>query len=120
MRTSIRSTFNLSAEKSGKSYLIVQQDERQVTITDADGRKLLSAPVTGTVTGDVKYFDYGSGKVFIIVRDKAQGFYYVYDGQGNLLTTPPVVTPLLEIRPLDSDEFTLFFIHERSLVMQPL
>ncbi|HEY0652467.1 MAG TPA: hypothetical protein VGD65_05025 [Chryseosolibacter sp.] len=120
LRTSIRSTFSLVTEKSGKTYLSVQQDERQVTITDADGRKIVSAPVAGSLFGDVKYYDHGSGKTFITVRDRAQGFYYVYDGQGNLLTTPPVVTPLLEIRPVDSDEFTLFFIHERSLVIQPL
>jgi WD40 repeat protein len=120
LKTSIRSTFSLTAEKSGKSYLLVQQDERQVTVADADGRKILSAGVVGTRPGDVRYFDYGSGKVFITIRDRAQGMYFVYDGQGNLLTTPPVETPILEIRPSDSDEFTLFFIHGKSLVNQPL
>ena len=120
LKTSIRSTFWLTAEKSGKSYLVVQQDERQVTIADADGRKILSASVVGTGPGDVRYYDYGSGKIFITIKDKAQGLYFVYDGQGNLLTTPPVETPILEIRPLDSDEFTLFFVHGKSLVIQPL
>lgn len=120
LKTSIRSTFFLVTEKSGKTYLNVQQDERQATITDADGRKIVSIPVVGTVPGDVKHYDFGSGKAFITVRDGAQGLHYVYDGQGNLLTTPPVETPLLEIRPLDSDEFTLFFIHGGSLVIQPL
>jgi hypothetical protein len=120
LKTSIRSTFSLTAEKSGKSYLLVQQDERQVTIADADGRKILSASVVGTTSGDIRYYDYGSGKIFITVKDRAQGLYFVYDSQGNLLTTPPVETPILEIRPLDSDDFTLFFIHGRSLVNQPL
>jgi hypothetical protein len=120
LRTSIRSTFSLTAEKNGKSYLIVQQDERQVTITDAEGKKLVSTPVIGTSHGDVKYYDYGSGKVFITVKDKAQGLYYVFDSQGNMVTTPPIETPILEIRPIDSDEFMLFFIHGRSLVKQPL
>lgn len=120
LKTSIRSTFSLTTEKSGKSYLIVQQDERQVSIADADGRKIVSAAVTGTAHGDIRYYDYGSGKVFITVKDRAQGMYFVYDGQGNLLTTPPVETLILEIRPRDSDEFTLFFIHGNSLVIQPL
>ncbi|HEY0743909.1 MAG TPA: hypothetical protein VGD40_20730 [Chryseosolibacter sp.] len=120
LKTSVRSTFSLVNEKAEKSYLTVQQDERQVTVTHADGRKIVSASVTGTTRGDVRYYDYGSGKIFITIRDRAQGLFYVYNEQGDLLTTPPVETPLLEIRPSDSDDFTLFFVHGRSLVIQPL
>lgn len=120
LKTSIRSTFSLVSEKTGKSYLIAQQDEKQVTIMDVDGRKILSASVVGTGPGDVRFYDFGSGKIFITIRDRAQGMYFVYDEQGNLLTTPPVETPLLEIRPGDADDFTIFFIHGRSLVIQPL
>jgi hypothetical protein len=119
-KTSVFSTFGLVNEKSGKSYLILQQDEKQLQISDEEARKLFSATFTGITYGDVKYFDFGGGKSFMTIRDKSQGFCYVYDGQGNLLTVPPLEAHSIELRSLTNDQFIMFFIHGNSLIIQPL
>jgi hypothetical protein len=119
-KTSVFSTFGLVNEKTGKSYLILQQDEKQLQFSDEEARKLFSATFTGITNTDVKYFDFGGGKVFITIRDKSQGFCYVYDGQGNLLTVPPLEAHSIELRSLTNDQFIMFFIHGNSLIIQPL
>ncbi len=120
VKSSVRSTFGLIAEKSNKSYLIFQQDEKQLSISDAEGKKILSAPVAGLQPVDIRYFDFGSGKTFVLIKDKTQGFSYVYDGEGNLLTEPPVETSMIELRPGNSDQFILFFIHDKELAIRPM
>lgn len=119
-KTSVFSTFGLVNEKAGKSYLILQQDEKQLQFSDEDTRKMFAATFTGISSADVRYFDFGGGKIFITIRDKSQGFCYVYDAQGNLLTVPPLEAQSIELRSLTNDQFVMFFIHGNSLIIQPL
>jgi hypothetical protein len=120
VKTSIRSTFSLINEKALKSYLIVQQDNKQLTIMDESGRRIFTTESTSSGGVVVKYYEFGSGNSFILMSDRGQGLSYVYDMRGNLLTTPPIETSLIEIRPKSSDEFMLFFIHDNVLTIQPL
>ncbi len=120
LKTSVTSTFSLVSEKSHKSYLILQTDGRQLTITDDQGKKLISNNVTGITAGDVKYMDFGSGKVYIGIIDKTQGFCYVYDEGGNLLSAPPLEATDMDIRPFGGRQIRVFFIHGKSLTIQPL
>jgi hypothetical protein len=119
-KTSIHSTFSLISEKSNKSYLILQQDGNQLMLSDESGKKIISNIGIAVQPSDVKYFDFGNGKTFIILTDKLQGLSYVYDGQGNLLTTPPLKSAAVEIRPLSPDQFQIYFVQDKSLVIQKL
>jgi hypothetical protein len=119
-KNSIASTFSLVNEKSNKSYLILQQDGRLLTLTDPSGRKILSTSMGLVNPSDVKFYDFGAGNVFITITEKLQALSYVFDGQGNLLTTPPIQTSALEIRPVNSRGFNVFFISNKSLIIQPL
>jgi hypothetical protein len=120
VKTSIRSTFSLINEKALKSYLIVQQDNKQLTIMDESGRRILTTESTSASDIDIKYYEFGSGNSFILLSDRAQALSYVYDIRGNLLTTPPIESRQIEIRPTSSDEFMLFFIHDNVLTIKPL
>jgi hypothetical protein len=120
VKTSIRSTFSLINEKALKSYLIVQQDNKQLTVMDESGRRIFTTESTSAIGLDIKYYEFGSGNSFILLSDRGQGLSYVYDGRGNLLTTPPIESSHIEIRPTSSDEFRLFFIHDNVLTIQPL
>jgi hypothetical protein len=120
MKTSVTSSFSLINEKSSKSYLILQQDGKQLSLSDEAGKKIISNNISGLKPSDVKYFDFGSGNIFIILTDKIQGFSYIYDGQGNLLTSPPIECTGIEIRPVSNDQFSVFYIYGRALTIQPL
>ncbi|MBT1697881.1 hypothetical protein KK083_13395 [Fulvivirgaceae bacterium PWU4] len=120
LKTSVTSNFSLIGEKSNKSYLILQQDGKQLTIADESGKRILSNNIVGLSPSDIKYFDFGAGNAFIGLIDRTQGLSYIYDSRGNLLTEPPLESTAIEVRPINSEQFRVFFIHGKSLVIQPL
>jgi hypothetical protein len=120
LRNSVGSQFGLIAEKANKTYLILQHDTRQLTISDATGKKILSNNYINLKDWDIKYYHYGGGKSFISLTDKTQELSYVFDGNGNMLTAPPVESTAIELRMANSDQSYVFFIHDKSLTIQPL
>lgn len=119
-KTSVSSVFSLVNEKFNKDYLILQQDGKQLILSDESGKKVVSGNLSGLKPSDVKFFDFGSGKIFIVLNDKLQGFSYIYDADGNLLTTPPLETTIVEMRPHNSDQVRIYFVQGKSLIIQPL
>ena len=120
VRLSVGSQFALIAEKSNKSYLVLQHDTRQLTIADEAGKKILVNDYISLKDWDIKYYHYGSGKSFISLTDRTQELSYVFDGTGNLLTNPPLESTAIELRMANSDQSYVFFIHDKSLTIQPL
>lgn len=120
LRASVSSQFSLIPEKSNKSYLILQHDSRQLTITDESGKKIISNDYISLKNWDIQYYHYGAGKTFISLTDKAQELSYVFDGNGTLLTNPPLESTAIELRLANSDQSYVFFIHGKTLTIQPL
>jgi hypothetical protein len=120
LRASVRSQFRLISERSDKSYLIAQSDAHQFTVTDAAGKKLLTNTSFTTGNPDVKYYHFGGGKSFISLTDKIQELSYVFDAGGNLITEPPLESTAIELRMANSDQCYVFFIHDKTLAIQPL
>jgi hypothetical protein len=120
VRTSVGSQFGLISEKANKSYLILQHDARQIAISDAAGKKILTNDYINVKDWNIKYYLYGGGKSFITLTDKTQELSYVFDGNGALLTNPPLESTAIELRMANSDQSYVFFIHDKSLTIQPL
>jgi len=120
LRAYVGSQFSLIAEKSSKSYLIAQHDTRQLTISDAFGKRILVSDYASQQGGTIKYYHYGGGKSFISLTDRVQALSYVFDGNGLLLTNPPLESTAIELRMTNSDQSYVFFIHDKSLTIQPL
>lgn len=120
LRTAVGSQFGMKAENSDKSYLVWQHDNRQLTLTDAAGKKVLANDYISLKNWDIKYYHYGGGKSFISVTDKTQELSYVFDGAGNLMTNPPLESTAIELRMAGSDQSYVFFIHGKTLTIQPL
>ena len=120
LRAYVGSQFGLIPENSGKSYLITQHDRRQLTISDPTGKKILSSDFISMSEADIKYYQYGGGKSFITLTDPVQALSYVFDGNGKLLTNPPLESTAIELRMANSDQSYVFFIHDKSLTIQPL
>ena len=120
LRAYVGAQFELVRERSDKSYLILQHDRRQLTVSDATGRKILVNDYTNLREGAVKYYQYAGGKSFISLTDPVQQFSYVFDGNGNMLTNPPLESTAIELRMANSDQSYVFFIHGKTLTIQPL
>jgi hypothetical protein len=54
------------------------------------------------------------------MTDPSQGLSYIYDGQGELLTIPPLEGNALEISQAGPDQFRVYLVAGKSLVIQPL
>lgn len=120
LRASVGSQFGMKAEKSNKSYLVWQHNTRQLTVSDPTGKKILVNDYMHLKDWDIKYYHYGGGKSFITLTDKIQELSYVFDGNGNLLTSPPLQSTAIELRMANSDQSHVFFIHDKTLTIQPL
>lgn len=119
IKNSVTSKFSMVSDKNGKGYVILQDDGRQTVINDATGKKMITI-AAGVTSTDVKYCDYGSGRVYIGVKDRLQSFVYVYDGSGNLLTTPPLESWAFDFRPGTGDSLVLFSIFKDQLTTEQL
>ena len=86
----------------------------------ASGRKILVNDYANLREGAVKYYQYGGGKSFICITDPVQQFSYVFDGNGTMLTNPPLESTAIELRMANSDQSYVFFIHGKTLTIQPL
>ena len=120
LRAYVGAQFELIAEKSAKSYLVMQHDRRQLTISDPSGKKILVHDYNNAKSNGVKYYQYGGGKSFISLTDPVQELSYVFDGNGTLLTTPPLQSTAIELRMANSEQSYVFFIHDKSVTIQPL
>lgn len=120
LRASVRSQFRLISERSDKAYLIVQNDERQIVVTDSQGKKLLTNNYISMGNWDIKYYLFGAGRSFISLTDKVQALSYVFDGTGKLITEPPLESSAIELRMTNSDQSYVFFIHGKTLTIRPL
>lgn len=121
LRAYVGAQFALIAENSDKSYLILQHDTRQLMIADPSGKKILVSDYISLNSGAIKYYEYGGGKSFITLSDRVQKLSYVFDGNGGeLLTNPPLESTAIELRMTHSDQSYVFFIHDKSLTIQPL
>jgi hypothetical protein len=120
LRSYVGSQFSLIPERSNKSYLILQHDRRQLTISDAAGRKILVNDYINLNEGDIRYYEYGGGKSFITLTDRVQELSSVFDGNGTLLTNPPLESTAIELRMAGSEQSYVFFIHGKSLAIEPL
>lgn len=120
LRAYVGSQFRLIPEKSNKSYLIAQHDMRQLTLSDANGKKILVNDHVNPLVGDVKYYQYGGGKSFITLTDRVQAFSLVFDRNGTMLTSPPLESTAIDLRMANSGQSYVFFIHGETLTIQPL
>jgi hypothetical protein len=103
---------------SRKSYIITRQDAKQLSILNEEGNEIVVNNFVGTNPIDVKYYDFGAGKVYISVTDLSQDLSFIYDGKGKLLTPTPVEGESIELRPGRTEMPKLFIVNDKALVIQ--
>lgn len=118
IKPSFETQFSLIAEQNGKSYVIKRQDTKRLAVLKPDGTEIFSNASIGMNAAEVKFYDFGAGKVFYTVTDLEQELSFVYNAQGNLLTSTPLQGGAIELRPTRSDMPKIFLVDQNSLVIQ--
>lgn len=81
--------FELIKDQSGHSEVILSRQYSKTVIMDDREKELFSLLLAGEKLW-FGYYDFGSTRKILAVSDPEQGFGYLYDLQGNMLTTTPL------------------------------
>lgn len=81
--------FELLADQSGLSEVILSKQYSKTLILDDNEKELFTLPIAGDKLW-FGFFDFGSTRKILAVSDPEQGFGYLYNLKGNMLTTTPL------------------------------
>ncbi|MBN7810396.1 hypothetical protein J0A68_05485 [Algoriphagus sp. H41] len=89
VKTDRDTKFQLLADPGGLSQIILSRQYSKTQVMDERERTLFTLPLAGDDLW-FGYFDFGSDRQILAVSDPEQGFGYLYDLAGNMLTTTPL------------------------------
>ena len=119
LKNTVDARFSLIGERDLKSYLILRQENKQMALFDENLKQVVTSDFVGNNAVDISYLDFGAGKIYIAITDVTQDLSFVYDERGKLLTSIPVESRAIAVRPLDVDKIRIFSILDKSLTIQP-
>ncbi|MBL0745925.1 DUF3352 domain-containing protein [Chryseolinea lacunae] len=120
LKNTVDAQFRLVREKDFKDYLIVRQETKQLTVFDEDLKEIVVSDFIANSNTVINYLNFGGGKSYISVTDTGQELSFVYDGQGKFITTVPIESNFVAVRPLDFDKVLVFSALGRALTIKPL
>lgn len=118
IKPSFETQFSLIAEQSGKSYVILQQDTRKLNVLKEDGKEIFSNASVGSNRAEVKYYDFGAGRIYFTVTDLEQELSFIYDEKGKLLNSTPLEGRAIELRPARNEMPKIFMVDHNALIIQ--
>lgn len=120
LKSSVDARFSLVKEMNGKSYCIVRQEPRNLTVSDQSGKQIIVNEYIGMNTINVQYYDFGAGKIFYLITDVVQNLTYAYDRQGNLLTSPPMEADFSRLAIDNADNLRIYLTYQNALRVKSL
>ena len=81
--------FELIPDQSGMTYLILIHQFNKTKVMDSDERVLFQIPQAGENL-KFNFYDFGADRKILAVTDPIQGFGYLFDLNGSLLTETPL------------------------------
>lgn len=82
-------SFELVSDQAGHSLLILSKQYSKTQVLNAEEKELFTIPLAGSTLW-FGYFDFGAERKILAVSDGEQGFGYLYDLNGAMLTTTPL------------------------------
>ncbi len=89
VKTDRENRFELLADQGGHSQVILSRQFSKTLVLDDREKELFTLALSGEGLW-FGYFDFGSKRQILAVSDPEQGFGYLYDLRGNMLTTTPL------------------------------
>jgi hypothetical protein len=120
LKSTHEARFSLVKESTGKSYCIVKQEPKSLTISNAEGKQLIVNEYIGMNPAAIQYYDFGAGNIYYLITDVTQDLTYVYDRQGNLLTSPPLEGDFARTALANSDKLLVYLTYQKSLQVKSL
>jgi hypothetical protein len=99
---------------------VIRQEPRQLTVMNQELKEIFASDFVGNNPAEVRYYDFGNGKVYISITDRSQDLSFIYDGQGKLITTLPLESNALIVRRTNQGSLKAYSGLGRSLTLQPL
>lgn len=118
IKPSFEAQFSLVAEESGNGYVIKRQDTKRLTLLKPDGTEICSNATIGMNAAEVKYYDFGAGRVYFLLTDLEQALSFLYDQNGNLLTATPLEGSSIELRSTRAEMPKIFAVNGNALIIQ--
>ncbi len=81
--------FGLLPDQNSEGYMIRVKQFNKTLILNQQLETLMTLPIMGERSW-FKYFDFGDGRKYVAATDPEQGFGYLHDLKGNLMTTVPL------------------------------
>jgi hypothetical protein len=119
IKTSMDAQFRLICDARRRSYVVARQENKQLTLMDEEGKEILKNEYVGMHPARIAYYDFGAGNLYYTVTDLQENLSFIYDAKGNLLTSPPLESKWIEIRP-DGDNLRVFGTVNKALTIQQI
>gem|GEM_PF-4471823 len=119
VKTSANSKFSLLRERSRDGYLVMQQDNNQVTIGNSDNAKIVTNSLVNGATTRADFFSSGGGRIVIRVTDYAQGLTFLYNEKGDNLLDTPLDASEVSVLPDNNGGLMVVYLSGTSLIVQP-
>lgn len=120
LKTSLDARFSLVSEYTGKSYIIVRQESKGLTLLDVHMKELFTNPFMGMNPVRVRYYDFGAGQIYYVLTDEVQDLSYVYNARGDLLSSPPFESFSTLLRSGGDGQVRAYITYDKSLYIKPL
>lgn len=119
IKLAVDDQFGLIAEQNQKSFLIKRQNSRQLTILDEAGKMLFINEFIGLNSVDVAFYDFGSGRSFVVLTDLTQQLGYIYDLSGRLINQVPIETSGITLKS-EGEKIMIISVHNQNLTISSL
>jgi hypothetical protein len=120
IKTAVDARFSLVRDLTEKSYLVVRQEARQLTVFDENLKEIIGSDFVGNNPAEVRFYNFGGGRSYVTLTDLSQDLSFVYDLQGNLITTLPLESSALVLRPASGDKPKAYYSLGKGLTLMPL
>ncbi len=113
-KQSVDTRFKIITDALGKSFVIARQEGNRLVIIDKELNEVLSKDYLDSNDLNIQFYLFGPEKHVYVVTDPVQGFTYLYDKKGDLISSTPLDSDK-EIGILYSeskDEFTVYSVSD--------
>ncbi len=117
LRPSRRAMFELVPENSGKSFIIVRQDQGKVAVFDQDLKELFEKRYVTSAPKIVQYFHFGGDKKVYAITETGPQKTYLYDAKATLIgnhtleSSQPVTIYYNDV----TNSYSLYKVYRREL-----
>ncbi|HYF70051.1 MAG TPA: hypothetical protein VD884_18045 [Ohtaekwangia sp.] len=120
VKNTLDAKFWMLTEKDMDSYLIVRQEPKQLTMLNPDLQEVVISDFIGNNPIHLEYQNFGSGRKYIVITDLSQDLSFVYNLKGTLLTTLPIDSFGLKVKPDASGEEKLYYYLSKNFTIGSL